>query len=83
MGLMRLILIFLIVYVVFRVVVRPFLQPPKKKNKKEASSPQIAVRDKMLPCPTCGTYNASQQALLSDGKYFCNDACRKGAKQPV
>jgi len=40
-------------------------------NKKDNSD----VIDTMLECPTCKTFTAKEDAILSNGKYFCSKEC--------
>lgn len=43
------------------------------KKKKEDNSEMI--EDTMTACPTCGTYISKDEAILSNGKYFCSQKC--------
>jgi len=78
MGLFRLLLLFLIFYTLFRVVLKPFLTANSTKKQNPANKENTPVIDKMIPCATCGTYNASKQAYSKSGKFYCNEACAKG-----
>jgi len=40
------------------------------KNKKNDE-----ITDTMVECPTCGTYVSKEDAILSNGKYFCSQEC--------
>jgi len=47
-----------------------------KKNREE----QINKKDNkdietMSECPTCGTFIAKDEAILSNGKYYCSKEC--------
>ncbi len=33
------------------------------------------ITDTMVECPTCGTYVSKEEAILSNGKYFCSKEC--------
>lgn len=41
-----------------------------KNNKKEDK-----IADIMEECPTCKTYVSKNEAILSNGKYFCSKEC--------
>jgi uncharacterized protein len=45
------------------------------KNKKDDKYEEIT--DTMVECPSCGTYVSKDEAILSNGKYFCTKACLK------
>jgi len=47
----------------------------RDKNKPDDKYDQIT--DTMVECPTCGTYVAKDEAILSSGKYFCSKGCLK------
>jgi len=47
-----------------------------KKNKIEKDE-QDKIEDVMTPCPKCGTYISKDEAILSNGKYFCSQECLK------
>jgi uncharacterized protein len=33
------------------------------------------ITDTMVECPKCGTYTSKDDAILSNGKYFCSKEC--------
>ncbi len=35
------------------------------------------ITDTMIECPTCKTYISKDDAILSNGKYFCSKECIK------
>jgi len=39
----------------------------KKKNDE--------ITDTMIECPKCGTYTSKDDAILSNGQYFCSKEC--------
>jgi len=41
-------------------------------NKSKDSSEEV---DTMVECPTCKTYVARDDAILSNGKYYCSKEC--------
>ena len=40
-------------------------------------SPEVRgeVRDDLIPCPACGTYNPKSVAFEKSGKLYCNKEC--------
>jgi len=45
------------------------------KNKRDDKYKEIS--DTLEECPTCGTFVAKDEAILSNGKYFCSRECLK------
>ncbi len=43
------------------------------KNKDNNEAEQIT--DTMVECPKCGTYVSKDEAILSNGKYYCSKEC--------
>lgn len=43
------------------------------KNKRDDKYEEIT--DTMVECPTCGTYVSKDEAILSNGKYYCSREC--------
>lgn len=51
-----------------------------KKNRENINSTKKnddVLEDIMEECPTCGTYVSKNEAILSNGKYFCSKECLK------
>jgi uncharacterized protein len=44
-----------------------------KKNQRDDKYDQIT--DTMVECPSCGTYVSKDEAILSNGKYYCSKGC--------
>ena len=58
-----------------------FLFFKKSPLKKRGDSGRTEVKDEgdeMVPCASCGTYVALEDAILSNGKYYCSPECLKG-----
>lgn len=53
----------------------------KKSRESEVTSKKRKEDDKiadiMEECPTCKTYISKNEAILSNGKYFCSKECLK------
>jgi len=54
-----------VAYLIYR-----FFIAKKKKN-----SDNEMIEDTMTACPTCGTFILRDEAILSNGKYFCSQKC--------
>lgn len=42
------------------------------------AKPQTGAKnseDTLVPCETCGTFVSIDEALVSNGRYFCSNAC--------
>ena len=51
-----------------------------KKNREEGlknKDKYEEITDTLVECPTCGTYVSKDEAILSNGKYFCSRECLK------
>ncbi len=49
----------------------------KKNREKDISNKKRneEITDTMVECPKCGTYTSKDDAILSNGKYFCSKEC--------
>lgn len=71
MNLIRYAVLFVVIYIVIRTLGRMMLKAPGRPDSEDP------IADKMLACPTCGTYNASLSAFQKNNKFFCNEDCYK------
>jgi len=49
-----------------------------KKNReigKKSDKQQDTIEDIMVECPTCSTYISKDEAILSNGKFYCSKEC--------
>lgn len=72
----RLILISLCIYLIFRYISRHLTRlvgPPEKMGKDSM--------DKFVACPSCGTYNPMKDAYQTNGNYYCSESCYKEKKE--
>ncbi len=60
----------LIIGVVLYLVYKFFFN---KKNSIQSDTKQL--EEELIDCPTCGTYISKEEAILSNGKYYCSDKC--------
>jgi len=51
-----------------------FFKKNREKNIKD-SKKYDEITDTMVECPTCGTFIAKDEAILSNGKYYCSKEC--------
>ena len=56
-----------LVYIVF------FKKNRESKIKDRKKYDQIT--DTMVECPTCNVYVSKEEAILSNGKYYCSEKC--------
>ena len=68
------ILKFLAIAAVLFVVYLLFFKKNREKDIKKDNTPD-QIEDVMFECPTCGTYVSKDDAILSNGKYYCTSAC--------
>ena len=46
-------------------------------NNKDKSDKYEEITDTMVECPKCGTFASKDDAILSNGKYYCSKECLK------
>ncbi len=51
--------------------------PQKTKSDQDTKPPQGDVEE-MVECSRCGIYVEIDEAILSNGKYYCSKECLKG-----
>ena len=47
----------------------------KKNREKDIKKRNDEITDTLVECPKCGTYVSKDDAILSNGKYFCSQEC--------
>ena len=47
----------------------------KKGREKEVAKKDEAIVDEMIECSSCKVFVSKNEAILSDGKYFCSKEC--------
>jgi len=65
----KILLLALVLFVVYIV----FFKKSREKDIKKKKYDEIT--DTMVECPKCGTYVSKDDAILSNGKYFCSKEC--------
>ena len=53
-----------------------FFKKGREKNIRD-SKKYDEITDTMIECPTCGVYVSKDDAILSNGKYYCSKECLK------
>jgi uncharacterized protein len=53
-----------------------FFKKNREKNIKDQNK-YDEITDTMVECPTCGTFTSKDDAILSNGKYYCSQECLK------
>lgn len=66
------IVVLFLVYLVF------FKKSREQDIKEKKSKKQEQITDTMVECPKCGTYVSKDEAILSNGKYYCSKECLRG-----
>jgi uncharacterized protein len=64
-----------LVAVVFMVYIIFFKKNRENQIKRDKKNEEIT--DTMVECPTCSVYVSKDDAVLSNGKYFCSSECLK------
>jgi uncharacterized protein len=58
-----------------------FIKKDKKSFTKQSSKSQNKTQkevNEMVECSKCGVFVEIQEAILSNGKYYCSNECLKG-----
>ena len=50
----------------------------QEKPKKGAGDKKSEEVDEMVECSRCGVYVEIEEAIISNGKYYCSKECLKG-----
>ena len=66
----------LILGIVLFLVYLVFFKKNREKNIRDQKKNE-EITDTMVECPKCGTYTSKDDAILSNGKYFCSKECLK------
>jgi len=62
-------------------VYQNFIKKDKKSFTKQTSKSQNKTQkevNEMVECSKCGVFVDIQEAILSNGKYYCSNECLKG-----
>lgn len=78
MNFIKLFIVFFLLSIIFRFLFKKWLTnllgPLQKRGEAGRTQAQM-VKDTIIPCPTCGTYNPSKEAYFYKEKYYCNQNC--------
>ena len=64
---------FLVVAIVLFVVYIIFFKKTREKRIRNKKNEEIT--ETLVECPKCGTFTSKDDAVLSNGKYFCSEDC--------
>jgi len=65
---LKLLVLAAVLYLVYKILFR------RKLNSTDSNTKNDEV-DTMTECPTCKVYTARDDAILSNGKYYCSKEC--------
>ena len=68
----KLLALMVVIFLVYIVFFKKKRELDKKNNDKYEE-----ITDTLVECPKCGTYVSKDEAILSNGKYFCSSECLK------
>jgi len=71
---------FLAFVAVLALIYLVFFKKNREKDIRDNNKPDDKydqITDTMVECPTCGTFVSKDEAILSNGKYFCSQGCLK------
>jgi len=76
---LKLLLIGAVIYIVYIMFFKKRTVPNQRNthNRQQKNKPQA---NEMVECSNCSVYVEISEAILSNGKYYCCDACLKEAK---
>jgi len=63
------------VTVIFLVYILFFKKNRESNLKNKRDDKYEEITDTLVECPKCGTYVSKDDAILSNGKYFCSREC--------
>jgi uncharacterized protein len=62
-----------VLFLVYLVFFKKGREESLKNKTKKSDNEQIT--DTMVECPKCGTFVSKDDAILSNGKYYCSQEC--------
>lgn len=65
---------FLAVAVVLFIVYLLFFKKSREKDVVQTKKDE-KITDELVECPTCSTYVSQNEAILSNGKFYCSKEC--------
>ncbi|MAC82589.1 PP0621 family protein [Arcobacter roscoffensis] len=64
----------LAILIVLFLVYLIFFKKGREKDIVQAKKDE-KISDEMVECPTCKTYVSQNEAILSNGKFYCSEEC--------
>lgn len=68
----KIIAILVVLFLVYLVFFKKGREKEVEKNTKKKNE---RISDEMVECPSCGTYVSQNEAILSNGKFYCSKDC--------
>lgn len=69
--LLKIIAIIVVLFLVYLI----FFKKGREKEVGQKDKATEKITDEMVECPSCGTYVSQDEAILSNGKFFCSKEC--------
>ena len=69
--LLKIVAIIAVLFLVYLI----FFKKGREKEVGQKGKPTERITDEMVECPSCGTYVSQDEAILSNGKFFCSKEC--------
>ncbi len=64
-----------VIFLVYIVFFKKNRESNIKGKGKDKSDKYDEITDTLVECPKCGTFASKDDAILSNGKYFCSKEC--------
>ena len=61
----KILIVGVLVYIAYRLYI----------GKKNGGKNIEEIEDTLVECPSCGTFIAKDEAILSNGRYYCSQKC--------
>lgn len=64
-----------VVAVLFLLYIIFFKKNRVTNNDSQQNTKKEEIEDVLVECPSCGTFVSKDDAILSNGKYYCSNEC--------
>ena len=75
---LKLLLVIAVIYVVYIMFFKT-KKRTKPQTREEKREEENLEANELVPCVECGTYVEIEEAILSNGKYYCSSECVRDA----
>lgn len=69
----KILAVLVVLFLVYIVFFKKGREESLKNKEKQSDAEQIT--DTLVECPKCGTFVSKDEAILSNGKYYCSKEC--------